>query len=215
MSAPKARPPTNSTTKLSPASRSENDPVAAAAMANWKQTMPEASFKSSSPLRMPHCRSGMLTCFDRDVTATASVGPKAAPKANAAAKEMAGMIACKVKPMINMVTTTSPMASERIGPRFFQRMALSAFFASIYKSGAMKSTRNRSGSSSMTMLPRAKMAMMMPRPTWMRGSDTLGMTRSATADMSTAMARSSTSVNVSMSYLFQAHHAGSLSSAFR
>ena len=30
----------------------EGDPVTTAAMANWKDTMPEASFKSSSPFNM-------------------------------------------------------------------------------------------------------------------------------------------------------------------
>ena len=49
---PRIRPPTNSTRKSTLASISEKAPVTTAAMANWNDTMPEASFRSSSPFNM-------------------------------------------------------------------------------------------------------------------------------------------------------------------
>ena len=46
---PTAMPPKNETTKETPASMSEKAPVVAAAMANWKDTTPDASLMSASP----------------------------------------------------------------------------------------------------------------------------------------------------------------------
>ena len=65
---------------------SENVPVTAAAMANWNDTMPEASLMMDSLSKILRERAGIFTCFDSEATDTASVGPSAAPKANAAAK---------------------------------------------------------------------------------------------------------------------------------
>ena len=127
---PSSRPPTNSTRKSTPASTRENDPVTTAAMANWKDTIPEASFKSSSPFNMEAWRFGMSTCFESDETATASVGPKAAPRAKAAASGMEGTNAFSRKPMTSVVATTRPMAKESTGLRSRQSACLSACFAS-------------------------------------------------------------------------------------
>ena len=60
---------------------SENVPVTAAAMANWNDTMPEASLMSDSPSKMLLSRGAMSVSFESDATATASVGPSAAPSA--------------------------------------------------------------------------------------------------------------------------------------
>ena len=49
---PMPMPPKKLARKLVDASMMENRPVAAAAMANWNDTIPEASLMSDSPLRM-------------------------------------------------------------------------------------------------------------------------------------------------------------------
>ena len=53
---PNAMPPTKLTAKEAVASARENAPVTAAAIANWNETTPEASFKSASPCRMAPSR---------------------------------------------------------------------------------------------------------------------------------------------------------------
>ena len=195
--APNSSPPTNSTRKFTEASMRLKVPVMQAASANWNDTMPDASLSSSSPLSRLFCRSGMSICFDSEDTATASVGPSAAPRAKAAASGMEGMTACTENPMMSVVATTSPMASDRMGLRSRQSLALSAFLASSNSSGAMNSTRNISGSSSMcTALP-APTAMMMPMTIWTSGSDMRGTSWSMMDDSSTAASSSKASVMVS------------------
>ncbi len=90
----------------------ENVPVMAAARANWNETMPDASLSRSSPFKMLACRSGISTSFASEETATASVGPSAAPRAKAAASPIEGMNALTAKPMASVVAMTRPIASE-------------------------------------------------------------------------------------------------------
>ena len=92
--APTAMPPTNSTRNVPAALASEKDPVTAAATANWNATTPDASFMSDSPERSVVCRSLRLTEDFSAVTAAASVGPRAPPRANAAARGMLGTSQC-------------------------------------------------------------------------------------------------------------------------
>ena len=59
---PNAMPPTKLTAKKVVASASEKAPVTAAAIANWNETTPDASFRSASPCRiapsrLPSCAS--------------------------------------------------------------------------------------------------------------------------------------------------------------
>ena len=75
-------------------------------------------------------RAGMAISLESDVTATASVGPRAAPSAKAANSGMEGMMRLSVKPMMRVVATTRPMARESTGLMWVQSAALSAFFAS-------------------------------------------------------------------------------------
>ena len=72
----------------------------------------------------------MSTDLESDETATASVGPRAAPKAKAAARGMEGTIAFTAKPITSAVATTSPMASDSTGLRSRHKATLSACLAS-------------------------------------------------------------------------------------
>ena len=78
-------PPRKLITKLTEAFRSEKVPVVTAARANWNDTMPDASLRMDSASRMLLSRGAMFVPLGIDATATASVGPRAAPSANAAA----------------------------------------------------------------------------------------------------------------------------------
>ena len=75
---PSSRPPTNSTRKSTPASTRRT--IGDHGGNGVGRTRCQASFKSSSPFNMEAWRFGMSTCFSSE-TATASVGPKAAPRA--------------------------------------------------------------------------------------------------------------------------------------
>ena len=140
-------PPKKLNKKSAAASARENELVMAAVSANWNATMPEASLMSDSPSRMLFARGERSVSFDSEATATASVGPSAAPKAMAVARPMAGITQLTAKPMMSAVTMASTTASESTGLRFLHSAALSTFFASSNRSGAMNSTRNSSGSS--------------------------------------------------------------------
>ena len=194
---PMAMPPKKLTTKSSEAFSSENVPVVAAASSNWNATMPEASLMSDSPSRMLLSRGAMSVSFDSDATATASVGPSAAPSAKAANRPMEGSSHSTANPMMRAVTTTRPMASDSTGRRFFHSAPLSTFLASSNRSGAMNSTRNRSGSSVMLICEGANRAMSRPNPIWMRGEETLGTSWSITEESRTAASMSSASTSAS------------------
>ena len=194
---PMAMPPKKLTTKSSEAFSSENVPVVAAARANWNATMPEASLMSDSPSRMLLSRGAMFVPLGIDATATASVGPRAAPSAKAAARGIDGSSQCTEKPTMSAVTSTRPMASERTGPLFSQSAFLSMFLASSNNNGAMNSTRNRLGSRLIWIWDGANSAMSKPRPIWMSGEDIFGTSWSMTEDSRIAanMSKASTSAS--------------------
>jgi len=123
-------PPKKLNRKSAVASTRENVPVTAAAMANWNATMPEASLMSDSPSRMLLEREEMLVSLESDATATASVGPSAAPSAKAANKLMDGTSQWTANPTTSAVASTSPMASDSTGLRLRHSDALSMFLAS-------------------------------------------------------------------------------------
>ena len=81
-------------TKLIDASRSENTPVSAAAIANFRATRPDASFINASPSRICISRPGILPLPTMPDNATASVGDNTAASANATGSEIAGTSAC-------------------------------------------------------------------------------------------------------------------------
>ena len=164
-------------------------PVMVAARANWKPTMPEASFSRYSPCRTCLRRSPISMSLGRLLTATASVGPRAAPRASAAVKGMAGTIQCTTPPMENMVMSTSPMASPSTGRMLRMRAALSARRASSYSSGAMNSTRNRSALKLMVTVSVVNTSMRMPSTIWIRGAAIFGTNWPMTAETSTAASR--------------------------
>lgn len=121
---PAAMPPKKRTRKVIPASVAEKAPVTTAAIANWKQTTPEASLMRDSPESRVFCRLVRLTDAPRAPTAAASVGPRAAAQAKAAASGIVGAISFKAKPTTSTVVATSPMASDRIDLRLFHRSRL-------------------------------------------------------------------------------------------
>ena len=86
---PMAMPPKKLIAKLCAASTRENAPVTAAAMANWNDTTPDASLISASPDSSDFWRPVSRMSLPNAVTATASVGPSAAPSAKAAASSAA------------------------------------------------------------------------------------------------------------------------------
>jgi len=81
-------------TKLTDASRSENTPVNAAAIANFSATRPDASFISASPSRMCMRFAGIRFLPAIPVSATASVGDSTAASAKATGSEISGTSAC-------------------------------------------------------------------------------------------------------------------------
>ena len=195
---PSAMPPKKLARNVAVASSSEKVPVTAAAMANWKDTTPEASLMSASPESSVFCRLVRLMSLPRAVTATASVGPSAAPMANAAAKGMEGSIQCRTKPTTSTVARTRPTAKERMAPLFCQSARLLACRASSKSNGAMNSTKNSSGSMFTCRGVPAMTAMTMPRAICTRGSDTRGIIWSRTEDTSTAPSSRRTSSSISM-----------------
>ena len=90
-------PPKKLTKNAPVAEISEKVPVVSAAMENWNETTPDASLISDSPESKIDWRRLRLTRFESEATATASVGPSAAPRAKAAASGMVGSRACSVR----------------------------------------------------------------------------------------------------------------------
>ena len=118
-------------------------------------------------------------------TAAASVGPSAAPKASAAARGMAGMAAWSARPTSNVVTITSPTASEVTGAQLRNSASLLAWRDSSKRRGAMNSTKKSSGSPStsvgscVTRVPTTA-----PNAICASGSETRGRTWPNTLDAS-------------------------------
>ena len=127
---PSTAPPMNEATKSPAASPTSNWPVMAAAIANWKPTMPEASLNRDSPLSTLSWRWVSDASLPSELTATASVGPSAAPSASAAASGTTGHIACRMKPTAIMVAMASPMARDSDRFRVFSSPDLSISCAS-------------------------------------------------------------------------------------
>ena len=181
---PNAAPPMNETMNLPVASPTANWPVIAAEMANWKPTMPEASLNSDSPLSTLRWRVVSEASLPKDVTATASVGPSAAPKARPAANGMAGQMECNAKPTAAMVAMASPIASDKLSFTVLNSSDLSMSWASRYSSGAMNSTMNSSGFSC-TSWKNGNWLARAPSAICTSGVETLGMNRLRNDDATT------------------------------
>ena len=147
---PTSVPPMNETTNSPAASPNEKTPVTAARIENWKPTMPEASLNNDSPLSTLSWRWVSAASLPSELTATASVGPSAAPSANAAASGIAGQNVCTVNPTATMVAIAKPMASDSEIFNDLNNADLSISCASRYSRGAMNNTMNSSGSSSVS-----------------------------------------------------------------
>ncbi len=113
ISMPNSVPPVKDTTKSPNASPSLNVPVVAATMANWKPTMPVASLNSDSPFSTEVWRMLSEASRPSELTATASVGPRAAPSAKAADSGTIGHAEPRTNPTATIVAVASPMASDR------------------------------------------------------------------------------------------------------
>ena len=172
--------------------------MTAAAMANWNDTTPDASLISASPDSSDFWRPVSRMSLPNAVTATASVGPSAAPSAKAAASGMDGSIQLSTKPTTNTVTITSPMASDTMEPLLSHNPRLLACRDSSKSSGAMNSTKNSSGSiATSTGVPTSRMTIA-PIAICTSGNDTRGIIWSSTADTSTAANSSNTNSSISM-----------------
>ena len=84
-------PPKKSAANVAAAWPAENSPVVAATTANSKHTTPDASLNSASPESSDFWRRVSVTSAPMAATAAASVGPRAAPRAKAAASGMLGL----------------------------------------------------------------------------------------------------------------------------
>ena len=182
---PKIAPPKNENTNCAAESPTSNTPLMAAAIANWKPTMPDASLNRDSPLSTLVCRCVRAASLPSEDTATASVGPSAAPSAKAAARGIAGHAACSAKPTATIVAIANPIANESDNLTDFNSSFLSISCASKYSSGAMNSTINSSGSS-VTFGKNGNCDANAPNAICTRGVETLGMKRLIKEDSTTA-----------------------------
>ena len=86
------------------------------------------------------------------VAATGSVGETIAPSAKAIGHERP-ITSCPSTATTPVVASTSPIASSEIGRRFARSVRRSAKKAAEYRSGGRKTSRTRSGSSSISGIP--------------------------------------------------------------
>ena len=182
---PTIAPPKNEMKNSPIASPTSNVPVTAAAMANWNPTMPEASLNNDSPLSTPTWRCESDASWLSELTATASVGPRAAPSASAAASGTTGHAACSVNPTPTIVAMASPTARESESFNDLSSEPLSISCASRYSSGAMNSTMNNSGSSSVSG-KNGSCEASTPSAICTSGVETLGMNRLRNEESTTA-----------------------------
>ena len=173
-------------------SSGEKRPVSAAVTANSKLTIEAASLNRLSPLRISICRSESRAWRPICVTATASVGASAAPKARAAAMLICGQKAWSVAPVAMMHRNTSPMASHRDCLSTRMSRGLDVLRAALNSSGAMNSTMN-SSESSCTVGRNGVKYHMTPSATCTSGSETRGMKRSSMEETSTPVTTRMTS----------------------
>ena len=182
---PKNAPPKKDATNCMADSPTSNTPLTAAAMANWKPTMPDASLNSDSPFSTLVCRCVSAASLPSDDTATASVGPSAAPSAKAAASGIAGHTACNAKPTATIVAIAKPIANDNDSFTDLSSSDLSISCASKYSSGAMNNTMNSSGLS-VTSGKNGSCDASAPNAICTSGVETLGMKRLKKEDNTTA-----------------------------
>ncbi len=163
----------------------EKTPVTRAATANWKETTPDASLSRHSPWRSVFWSLGISTRLPRVVTATASVGPRAAAKAKAAAKGIEDTSQWVKKPTTSTMSSTRPSAKAKTGLRWRQSAFLSDSRASQYSSGAIKNSRKNSGSKTMSRCTGVT-ASSTPRAICTSDTGTFGKICPTTAEISTA-----------------------------
>ncbi|SAM74709.1 hypothetical protein DTPHA_1404878 [Enterococcus faecium] len=147
-----------------------------------------ASLINPSPSKTCITDSGMFKRFASELTATASVGPKEAPKAKQAAIGIAGKILCRTKPKPNSVKITPPKANNKINPKCFKIDGISAVSPSRKSKGAMIITRKTSGSKWIE-LPTSVNPRMMPVMIWIMKIGNDGKTFAKTFDKVMAMAK--------------------------
>ena len=124
---------------------------------------------------------GIFTRPDNELTATASVGPSAAPKAKQAAIGTLGNRKDKVTPTPTSVKITPPKAKNKIVSKFLSIEEISAFSPSLNSNGAMIMTRNNSGSKLMDC-PHLVKPKTIPRNICISGAGIIGKMRLAILD---------------------------------
>lgn len=161
-SRPAAMPALATQRKVVVASKSEKPPPTTAATAKRMQTRPEASLSSDSPSRMCWSRGGIGERLKIALTATGSVGERAAARAKATGSGMPGTIQCSRTPVPMTLKTTRPRAISLMIRASRTSPSLGTRQPSRNSSGSRKTRKNTSGS---RLMPRSvKAAAMPPRP---------------------------------------------------
>ena len=113
-------------------------PPAPAAMAVRSATSAVASLNSDSPSRIVTMRRGRPIRRPIAVAATASGGATTAPIASAAHQSIPGNSACTRTPTPNVVMSTRPKLSSRMGRRFALKSTRDVEMAAAYNSGGSR-----------------------------------------------------------------------------
>lgn len=154
---------------------------------------------NASPSSKFIIRFGKLIRPERELTATASVGARAAAKAKAAASGIVGIIQWTKYPITTTVANTSPSANTKIGIRIPQRAALSVCLPSLNSNGAINITRKSSGFNCKSNVI-GIMAINTPRPIWISGTETKGTNRLSKLEIKMATSNAKTYKNISNMY---------------
>src|SRR6185312_11039029 len=132
---PNIIPPPAAHRKLNNAGPSENVPVLPAVSAISKITSDVASLTRLSPSRIETSVRGTPNRRITAVAATASVGPTAAPSANAAGQDSIANIECATTATTTAVATTSPIASSMMSTPLRRNSRHDVFIAAQYSKG--------------------------------------------------------------------------------
>jgi hypothetical protein len=114
MARPANTPPIARMAKSRTASPASKNPLRVAATAQRNKIRPVASFSRLSPSSKAVSRRGSVTPLSTARADTASGGDTMAPNAKQAAQGSSGTSQCVTTPMVKVVNTTAPIASDRM-----------------------------------------------------------------------------------------------------
>ena len=142
---PTAMPPSPTRKNWAAPWRTENVPVARAAIARRMATSAVASLTRLSPSRMTTIRRGIRRCSAMAVAEMASGGEMIAPSTNPAASGKSGNRKCAKYPTETVVNSTSPIARKQMGRKFARKSRQGVKIAAGYSSGGRKKRNTNSG----------------------------------------------------------------------